>query len=501
VPDPPPRSAKASSFCRAPERQFRFPKKDAPVLAATAHRSSLSPDVIATHTYRGYWWLPEDEKTKLSGTLTITKGDAKLELLDNFGRRLISKAEKGEVYSFSLAEQPRILGVSTDGKPITLEGHLVASTNEHFPGIPTSTYSRSVAFIGAHFEADEEIGFDEIAIKASDLNTWTCVSGFSIKTGMREHEQGYLIFEKVDISYEAPDDIEIPLAGGERAFIRFTAPSEGIGSGADHIALRQEAALHLRFARRASLDQVFERVGHIRNFLSLAVGRPVAIFSVTGFQDDFVREKSEIPIPITLLWEIPHNPEPPARKRDAREMLFTLPDAQPGISRVMRAWFAKQERLKPVFNLFFGSRYHPDLYLDVRFLLHAQAIETYDYRRRRKPGNKHLVQRIADVLDECTTVAKRIVGRTAAERADFVEAVKVARNYYTHYNPKLEKKVARGAALLLLLVQLQAIIEMSLLRELGFPARAINAILDRVDRYREIEHFKELVAEESAEAQ
>ena len=109
------------------------------------------------------------------------------------------------------------------------------------------------------------------------------------------------------------------------------------------------------------------------------------------------------------------------------------------------------------------------------------------------------MQRIADVLDQCKTVYKRIIGPTAAERDAFIEAVKVSRNYYTHYNPRLEKKAARGSALLLLLVQLQAIIEMSLLRQLGFPARAINEIFKCVGRFDEIEHFKALVAEETAE--
>jgi len=464
---------------------------------ATANRSSLSAEVIETRTYRGYWWLPESETKKLSGTLTITKGDAKLELLGHFGYHLISETETEKVYSLSLEEQPRILGVSTDGNAITLEGHQFASTTENFPGIPTSSYVREVALIGAHFAVDEEISFDEISIRGSDLNTWTEVSGFSTHVGMEKHkEKDYLIVSNVDISFEAPDDIEIPLAGGERAFIRFNAPSKGIGPRTDHVGLHQEAALHLRFTKRASLDQVFERVGHIRNFLSLAVGRPVAILSVTGYQDDFVREKSETRIPIDLLWEIPLNPDPPTRRRETWQMLFTLPGVKADISRAMRAWFAKQARLKPVFNLFFGSRYHPDLYVEVRFLLHAQALETYDYRRRRKPGKNTLVQRIGDVLDECKTVSKRIVGSTPAEREAFIEAVRDARNYYTHYNPKLEKKVARGAALLLLLVQMQAIIEMSLLRELGFPARAINEILERVRRYEEIEHFKTLVAEE-----
>lgn len=446
--------------------------------------------MIETQTFRGYWWLPEADERKLSGTLTVAKGDARLELLDNFGRTAISKG----ISSFSLAERPRVLGVSTDGKPITLEGHIGARAEEHFPGIPTSTYRHEVALIGAHFAPDEEIGFDEIAIKASDLNAWTEVSGFRIKTGMREHEKGYLIFEKVNIDYQAPDDVGISLSRGEHAFIRFNAPSEGIGAGTEHISLRQEAALHLRFRKRANLDQVFERVGHVRNFLSLAVGRPVAILSVTGFQDDYVRERSETPIPITVLWPIVHNPDPPAKRREPREMLFTLPEAKPEISRVMRAWFAKQERLEPVFNLFFGMLYHPDMYSDVRFLMFAQAVETFGYRRKRNVVERSFADQVREVLGTCRSVSKRIVG---SDVDSWVTWLKVTRDFRTHYNPAKEERAAKEAGLLLLTLQLRAIIEMSLLRELGFPAAAINEILERIGRYREIEHFQAIVAEEA----
>ena len=236
----------------------------------------------------------------------------------------------------------------------------MANHTESFPGIPTATYTPNVTLIGKQFADGEVIGFDEISIRASDLNAWTQISGFDIKVGREKHkEKDYYVFSNVEIRFVAPDDIEIALARSERAFIRFNAPSEGIGPGTDHLALTQEAALHVRFAKRASLEQVFDRVGQIRNFLSLAVGRPVAILSVTGYQDDYVREKTETFRPIELLWEIPHNPDPPTRPRRPSEMLFTLSDAKPTISNVMRNWFAKQARLEAVFNLFFGMRYHP----------------------------------------------------------------------------------------------------------------------------------------------
>lgn len=454
---------------------------------------------METHEYKGLWWLPSNDTEKLPGTLTVTKGAAALELIGHFGHELLSETQTEKIYSLDLAEQPRIVGMSTGGKPITLEGHQAAPHTASFPGIATATYKRNVTLIGKRFAEGEAIGFDEISIRASDLNEWTRVSGFDSHIGMEKHEEkDYLVFSNVGIRFEAPDDIDIALSRGERAFIRFSAQSQGIRPGTDRIAIHQEAALHLRFAKRVGLYEVFNRVGQIRNFLSLAVGRPVAILSVIGYQDDY-GDKTETLLPIELLWEIPYNPAPPARARHPREMLFTLPEATPEISTVMKSWFAKQVRLAPVFNLFFGVRHHPAMSLEVRFLAYAQAVETYDYRRRWKPRNKTLAQRMGDVLGECRTVSKRIVGSEPGDQAAFIEAFKIARNYYTHYNPRLEKKAARGAALFLLFIQLQAIIEMSLLRELGFGCRSIDAVLERVRRYAEIDHFRAIVAEEEVE--
>jgi ApeA N-terminal domain 1 len=488
--------------------------------------------MVETHEYKGLWWLPDNEETKLSGTLTVTKGNAELDLIGHFGLKLISDDGNELAYALELEERPRIVGISTMGKRITLERHGVASPSFHFPGIETAIYRPEVVLTGKMFADDEEVGFDEIAIHASDLNTWTRVSGFQTKIGGKEQEgTGYFISTTVDVRFEAPDAIEIPLDNGEHARIEFRAPSEGVGPGSERVSVSQTAALHLRFAKRADLNEVFERVGQLRNFLTLAVGRPVAILAVTGYQADYLREKSVERAPIEILWPVTHNPDPPARPRHPIEMLFTLPEATPNISEVMKNWFAKQADLKPVFNLFFGMRYHPSMYLDVKFLAYAQAVETYDFRRRdphELPPARHkkrlsaivgaapeewrewlrmklassnyltLDQRIRDVLAACPEVRSKIVGRTDEEVDAFVTTFKQSRNYYTHYNPKLEKKAPTGAALYLLVVQLQAIIEMSLLRELGFSCDAIDEILERVRRYAEVAHFKSLAQGESA---
>jgi hypothetical protein len=452
--------------------------------------------MLETHEFKGVWSLPSPDAESLPGTLTVDRGKADLELIGDFGYELLSATSREKAFSLDPADQLRVLGSSTDGKDITLEQ--VSSRNYlvSMPGFPVAHYTARTILVGKHFSEGDPIAFDEISICASDLNAWAGVSGFKLHHDFEKLKGSELLgFAGVGADYKAPDDIEIQLARGERAFIRYGAKHQGVVPGTDHVSITQTADIHFRFAKPASLIQVFARVSEIRNFLSLAVGRPVSVLAVAGYQDDYVDSIGSRRA-IQLLWQVPHNPEPSERPRDFREMLFSLPEASPDISSVMKKWLARQSRLRPVFNLFFGVLYHPDLPLEVRFLTFAQALETYDHRRRPRAGTIHLSRRIRDVLSMCRTVSRRIVGPHEADLDAFIKGLVDSRNYYTHYDPKLDGKAAEGVSLYLLTLQLRAIIEMSLLRELGFPARSINAILERGQRFEEIEHFKATVARE-----
>jgi len=452
--------------------------------------------MLEVHQFKGLWSLPSSEAEDLSGTLTVERGKADLELIGDFGHQMLSESSRQQRYSLD-PDQPRVLGSSTDGKDITLEKVNSRNYQVSIPGLPVAHYTAQAILVGKHFAEEDPIVFDEISIHASDLNAWTRVSGFKVHQDFEKLNGTELLgFTGLGVDYKAPDDIEIQLARGERAFIRYSAGTKGLSGNTDHVAVTQDAAIHFCFRKRASLDDVMRRVSEIRNFLSLAVGRPVSVLAVTGYLDDYT-EPNGSRRPIEMLWQVPHNPDPPERARGFHEMLFSLPEASPNISSVMKRWLSRQARLRPVFNLFFGVLYHPNLYLEVRFLTFAQAIETYDYRRRRKPGKKALAERMRDVLHLCRTVSKRIIGTEESDVDAFIKLFKDSRNYYTHYNPKLEARAAEGVPLYLLTIQLRAIIEMSLLRELGIPARSIDAILERGRRYEEIEHFKGMVAEEA----
>lgn len=453
--------------------------------------------MLETHDFKGYWWLPGEEDEKRSGDLRVERGRAQLDVLGSFGHTVLSETARERTYSLDPADQDRILGISSSGKRITLE-HVAARNNAvSIPGLQTATYSAGVAIVGAEFPKGRRVAFDEIAIELTDLNTWTGVSGFDLSAGLEQLDPGGALgFASLDARYEAPAPIEMPVFGGEEMSIRFTAATKGLWGGTDHLDVRQKAALHIRFKRKADLEKIFQRVSEIRNFLSLLVGRLVSVTSVAGFLEPHTSGKPTPSRPIQLYWQIPHNPERPAVGRRRDEMLVPLPEARPDITTVMRRWLRRQRRMEPVFNLFFGSIYHPSLYLEVEFLAFAQAIETYESRRRRTKTKRALREKMRTVLDESKTVTKQIVGTAAEDLEAFLDLFIDTRNYYTHYNPKKQKKAASGTALLLLTLQLRAIIEAVMLRELGLPARGINEILERTRRYDQIGHFHLMLKEE-----
>jgi hypothetical protein len=474
--------------------------------------------VIESYEHKGYWWLPTDESNKLSGTLTITRGRAELDLLGQFDHNQL-RAER----------VPRILGQTTKGKAITLEDCPSFGSSLNFPGISTTTYSPRIVLVGAWFLEGEEVTFDEIAIRTSELDTWVGVSGFSQKiTGGEQPGTGHFVPSAFDIRFEPAAPIVIPLDQGEEAKIEFGFQQSGMSPVTTEISMSQKASLRLRYGHPKSLEGISTSVGQLRNFLSLAIGKPVTVISVTGFKDDFIRQGATHPEPIEVLWEIPRNPDMTGRPLHPTEMFFTLSEASPSLSEVMKAWFSRQKSLRPVLNLFFGMLYEPRPYRDVQFILYAQAIETYDSRRRSAtdlPEDEHthlvtavlaatsspqhrkwlrerishnrptLRQRMKAVLNECPAVRGNIIGPTEEDVETFVDLFVASRNYYTHYDPSGEGKAAKGTALLVLIFQLRAAIEMALLRELGFEDQAIDRILERARRYEEIRHFKNAAEE------
>lgn len=163
---------------------------------------------------------------------------------------------------------------------------------------------------------------------------------------------------------------------------------------------------------------------------------------------------------------------------------------------ILQAWEQLyQEQERAMINLFAISL-GLDLYVDTRFLFAVQAVELY-HRKRWSEGvlpNADHKQRIADILASVEDPAEKkwlkeklawsneptlrqrlermqeVAGDESARvlREQFAKAAADTRNYLTHYDERLKDKAAEGEDLYLLGLEVIALLDLCLLRDLGF---------------------------------
>lgn len=242
------------------------------------------------------------------------------------------------------------------------------------------------------------------------------------------------------------------------------------------------------------------------------------MLTVEGYRDEVVDEQGHRK-PLQVLYSVAPNPEPSARGVQPRQMLFTFIEARDRFAEVLGAWLDHHDLLEPVFALYFGTLSNPT-HLEQRFIAFAQAIETYDRRRRpeakERDRTEHkdlireiveaapeqrrrwlkeklaysnelsLANRLEHVLDACTNVTTRIVGEQGVTA--FVGSVRDARNYYTHWDPAGKRKAATELRdLHRLTLQLRTVLETVFLLELDFECERIERLLERARRFEEID--------------
>jgi hypothetical protein len=225
------------------------------------------------------------------------------------------------------------------------------------------------------YESAESIELDEIDIRTSELEQWIGHTPFAVKRPNPETDEAL-----ANVRVTRPQTIEVVLSDGQ-ARIRFEIRTSGLGVVTTEASLRYAAWIGLRYTGRRELADASRTVWQLRNFLSLAIGKPLTVLAVDGYRDDIV-DKQGHRIPLQVLYPIAHNPEPPTRTVQPWEMLFTYAEACHRLPAVLGAWLAHHDLLEPVFALYFGTLYNPNLYLEQRFIAYEQAIETYDLRKR-----------------------------------------------------------------------------------------------------------------------
>ena len=209
---------------------------------------------------QGYWWLPFMPDGKIPGTLHFSQADIRLELLGGFARPLEEtrpeESDEGEesrevVVSLDsfIEYQPRISGVAQNGKPITLERCNGRSLQLGFPQFGSSAYGPHFVLVGAEYAPDEEVAFDEIAIRFSDLDVWASTSGFDQRMIFDDSRTNV---ERLETTFTPPGDVEAKLGEGTTAKISFAWTWSGQRPITTESHIAQTATLRLLFDEPAN---------------------------------------------------------------------------------------------------------------------------------------------------------------------------------------------------------------------------------------------------------
>jgi len=111
--------------------------------------------------------------------------------------------------------------------------------------------------------------------------------------------------------------------------------------------------------------------------------------------------------------------------------------------------------------------------VELRFLSMAQAAE-HMHRQLINGENLYLQQRLEELV---ARLPANIKDTLLSDPAKFITAIKVNRNYFTHYNEKQANNAARLSEVHLLAEKMKIILLVIVLQELGIPEGRISDII------------------------
>lgn len=395
-----------------------------------------------------------------------------------------------------------ILGVSSNGKNITLHKCFETRSTLSFPGFQTSSLYANVVFLGVHFQKAEEIKFKNLSIHYLHLDEWVNISGFDIKHLKEEKE--------VIIKYKLPEPFKVDISDELKISINIRAAVPLPSFVQKEATIKQKTEIKVETSEDKPFEDYRKIMYHIQNFLTLGITKlvhPLAIKGITEVNKEMINDKTRYP-PVEIFYRLSDILKAP-KTLPPLDMLFTFKDISGRFESFLRNWFEKMDLLEPIYDLYFGTLYNPRMYPEHRFLSLIQAIESFHQRiyggeylsdenykkvydtlvnaipngvktdfkegleNKLKYGNEFsLRKRLKEILDKYQEILNVFI----ENKNTFIEKVVDTRNYQTHHDEDLKERSASGKELYHLTQKLKILLEICLLTELGFSSEEIKGL-------------------------
>lgn len=431
--------------------------------------------------YSGEWWIPTHPEKRIKGKFHFNQAEGAILELEE-----------------SLPElSTTILGSSlVIGRPITLQDCIAKRPDQFWEGTFGTPYKvfANRTYIGAHFSCPEDVKFKSFHCHLSNLFEWLW------KYGVTSENKGN---KEITIKYNRPESISIIVSPELRVSIDFGCSYSQKHKNAE-IKLEQSASVAFYPKEAENVEKYLTWMHHFRNFLCLATQETTNPQELNGLTEDSS--------PSSLVQVLYKLDAPINTDADVYDSLFTFKDIESNFGQMIQNWYLKFDTLEPLYQLYFGSNFGRFVYLNLKFLCLVQALEAY---HRRVIANSEISQeehlkRITNILSSAPSEHKEwlqnelryanepslrsrlkdlyaifssTVDNLMPEKKDLIQKVVDIRNYMTHYDLNLKDRYVSGRELFIIIEKLRILVEMCLLKEIGFDPKEINNMI--IKRYQD----------------
>ncbi len=415
--------------------------------------------------YFGYWWLPNGEENKISGTLTLFEGGKYiLKTLNRFHE--LSK----ESYLTELIELDLILGFAVESSTNdTFSFKLIDSlkSNIILSSLSSIEFSVSKVLKSQFKEFSFDLKFDTLKIRPTCIDNWFNKMGYKLtypedrKKGLNNFQLNYFQLED-EILFECN---EFKITSSFEVSYNFPK---------NEFKTKQLANLVVEYNSKRDLVKILEDSLKIRNFFTLAVGEPVhyeSFFLASTFIKKGSKHRTYFSYHannkfdnIKIDYDFPHSDS----------MLFGFEHIKDDIQFIFKNWFEKYDLLKFILNNYFGTLYNQFLYSEDRFLNYIFALEVYHKTKYVK--KKKLIDRISQLLNENSNLLVGLVNDQDKLANQIVET----RHHFVHDTVLNPQFVIKDVVKLDKLGSiLEVLIQIILLKEINMP---MDIIITRIKK-------------------
>jgi hypothetical protein len=449
-------------------------------------------------TLEGFWWLPANPDRRLPGKLTFSShAGGTLEVWD-------------ELCRCGLRTQPAnchetIHGLTSTAQPISLYDCTIQGKDTHnrrHARVVTTCYHTGFLLRGAHFKSPDEATFSSYIAEFPNLAAW--LGGEAASTEWAKDVTG--VVNELVVKWPVP--AKMTLYANPQYQINVYTQTRTDPSGQSALRISQRHLLELEFPNSSSIKDMWPILRRIRDLLSLGFGDPAYAISLAALHK---APDSRFPHTVGLYrW---NDDNRGAKNLSAFRMLFTHLELQTKAPDGFKKWLASDAKGINALRPFFAVLYNDELYLETKFTLLVNALESYHRRtgqnqvcaneehqarlkrirevirddtdrnwldaRLSKSNQPALRARLTELASRIPSVTKKIEQNCT----NFIAQVTDTRNYLVHYDSSLEQKAATGEELIRLTHRVEAFCAALLLLELGFPENVLPHMLSRTDRY------------------